>query len=44
MMLCPVNGIILEWAFASGIGDFEDAIQIGCTVTQGLEPILTRDS
>jgi hypothetical protein len=28
MMVCPVNRIILEWAFASGIGDFEDAIQI----------------
>ncbi|ADI62885.1 conserved hypothetical protein ['Nostoc azollae' 0708] len=43
MMVCPVNRTILEWAFASGIGDFEDVIQIACAVTQGLEAILTRD-
>jgi predicted nucleic acid-binding protein len=43
MVVCPVNRAILESAFASGLADFEDAIQIACAVSQGVEAILTRD-
>jgi len=43
MAVCPVNRAILESAFASGLADFEDAIQIACAVSQGVEAILTRD-
>jgi predicted nucleic acid-binding protein len=44
MVICPVNRPILESALASGIADFEDAVQIACAITQGLEAILTRDT
>lgn len=44
MVICPVNRAILESALASGIADFEDAVQIACAVSQGLEAILTRDT
>ena len=44
MVICPVNGAVLESAFNSGLNDFEDAIQIFCAVAQGLEAILTRDT
>lgn len=44
MVICPVNRPILESALASGIADFEDAVQIACAMTQGLEAILTRDT
>ena len=44
MVICPVNRVILESALASGIADFEDAVQIACAVTQRLEVILTRDT
>lgn len=43
MIICPVNRTVLESAFASDVDDFEDAVQIACAVTQGLEAILTRD-
>jgi predicted nucleic acid-binding protein len=51
MTICPVddlwsafgNRAVLESAFNSGLTDFEDAVQIFCAVTQGLEAILTRD-
>jgi len=43
MVVCPVNRAILESAFASGLADFEDAIQIACAVSQRVEAILTRD-
>lgn len=43
MVICPVTRTILESAIASGITDFEDAVQIACAVAQGLEAILTRD-
>ncbi|RUT06224.1 DNA-binding protein [Dulcicalothrix desertica PCC 7102] len=43
MIICSVNRAILESAFTSGIADFEDAVQIACAVSQGLEAILTRD-
>lgn len=44
MVICPVNRAILESALASSIADFEDAVQIACAVSQGLEAILTRDT
>lgn len=43
MVICSVNRAILESAFASGLADFEDAVQIFCAVSQGLEAIVTRD-
>jgi predicted nucleic acid-binding protein len=43
MVICPVNRAILEAAFASGLTDFEDAVQIYCAVDQGLDAIITRD-
>ena len=44
MVICPVNRAILEAAFASGLADFEDAVQIFCAVSQCLEAIVTRDA
>ncbi|MGK7924566.1 MAG: PIN domain-containing protein [Spirulina sp.] len=43
MEICPVNRSILESAFASGLADFEDAVQIACANDRRLEAILTRD-
>jgi predicted nucleic acid-binding protein len=43
MAICPVDRTVLESAFNSGLTDFEDAVQIFCAVTQGLDVILTRD-
>jgi predicted nucleic acid-binding protein len=43
MEVCPVNRMVLELAFDSGLTDFEDAVQIQCAVDQGLDAILTRD-
>lgn len=44
MEICPVNRLVLESAFDSGLADFEDAIQIACAVDRGLDAILTRDT
>lgn len=44
MMICPVDRVVLELAFNSGLADFEDAVQIFSAVTQGLEAIVTRDA
>ncbi|MDX2212683.1 MAG: PIN domain-containing protein [Oculatellaceae cyanobacterium bins.114] len=41
--ICPVNRVILESAFVSGLADFEDAVQIACAVAQRLDAITTRD-
>lgn len=43
MAICPVDRAVLESAFASGLADFEDAVQIACAVTQQLDAITTRD-
>ncbi len=43
MKICPVNRAVLESAFGSGLSDFEDAVQIACAVSEGLDAILTRD-
>lgn len=44
MMICPIDRVVLESAFNSGLADFEDAVQIFSAVTQGLEAIVTRDA
>ena len=43
MVVCPVDRTILEAALASGLDDFEDAVQIYCAVSQALDAIVTRD-
>lgn len=42
-VICPVDRAILEAAFALGLTDFEDAVQIACAIAQELDGILTRD-
>lgn len=44
MMICPVDRVVLESAFNSGLADFEDAVQIFSAVIQGSEAIVTRDA
>jgi predicted nucleic acid-binding protein len=44
MVIASVNRAILEAAFASELADFEDAVQIHCAVSQGLDAIVTRDT
>lgn len=44
MMICPVDRVVLESAFNSGLADFEDAVQIFSAVIQGLEAIVSRDA
>jgi predicted nucleic acid-binding protein len=44
MAICPIDRSVLESAFNSGLTDFEDAVQIFCAVTQGLDAIVTRDA
>ncbi|NEP10394.1 MAG: PIN domain-containing protein [Symploca sp. SIO2C1] len=43
MEICSVNRAVLESAFDSVLADFEDAIQIACAVSQGVDAIVTRD-
>jgi predicted nucleic acid-binding protein len=44
MTICPVNRNVLEAAFASGLTDFEDAVQIYSAIAQNLDAIVTRDT
>jgi predicted nucleic acid-binding protein len=44
MTICPVNRNVLEAAFASGLTDFEDAVQIYSAIAQNLDTIVTRDA
>jgi predicted nucleic acid-binding protein len=44
MTICPVNRNVLEAAFASGLTDFEDAVQIYSAIAQNLDAIVTRDA
>ena len=44
MVICPVNRAVLESAFASGLTDFEDAVQIACAVAQELDAVVSRDT
>ena len=43
LAVCPVDASVLETAFRSGLNDFEDAVQLSCAVTQGLDAIVTRN-
>lgn len=43
MEICAVDRGILEQAIALNFSDFEDAIQVTCAITAGLEAIITRD-
>ena len=44
MVICPVNRAVLESALASGLTDFEDAVQIACAVAQELDAVVSRDT
>ena len=44
LLICPVNRAILESAFVSGLNDFEDAVQIACAISQGVDAVTTRDA
>ncbi|MEA5486033.1 MULTISPECIES: type II toxin-antitoxin system VapC family toxin [Pseudanabaena] len=44
MTICPINRNVLEAAFASGLTDFEDAVQIYSAIAQNLDAIVTRDA
>ncbi|KKD36706.1 type II toxin-antitoxin system VapC family toxin [Limnoraphis robusta] len=41
--VCAVNRTILEAAIASNSDDFEDAVQLACAVSEGLDAIVTRN-
>jgi predicted nucleic acid-binding protein len=43
MEICAVDRSVLEQAVALGFSDFEDAVQIGCAISLGLDAIVTRD-
>ncbi|KAB8316540.1 PIN domain-containing protein [Tolypothrix campylonemoides VB511288] len=43
MEVCPVDRSILELALTSGMTDFEDAVQVACAFSQGLDAVVTRD-
>jgi predicted nucleic acid-binding protein len=43
MEICPVTREVLEQALAMGLSDFEDAVQVACAITFGLDAIITRD-
>ncbi len=44
MAICPIDRVVLESAFNSGLSDFEDAVQIFSAVSQKLDSIVTRDA
>jgi predicted nucleic acid-binding protein len=43
MEICPVNREVLEQAISLDLPDFEDAVQVACAITCGLDTIITRD-
>lgn len=43
MEICAVNREVLEQAISLEFSDFEDAVQVSCAVTSGLDAIVTRD-
>ena len=43
MQICAVEREVLEQAIALELADFEDAVQVSCAVTAGLDAIVTRD-
>ncbi|HEY9603124.1 MAG TPA: PIN domain-containing protein [Allocoleopsis sp.] len=44
MEICPVDRAVLEIALTLAVTDFEDAVQLGCALAQGLDAIVTRDA
>jgi predicted nucleic acid-binding protein len=44
MEICPVNRSVLELALTSEAVDFEDAVQVACALSEGLDAIVTRDA
>lgn len=42
--VCSVDRPVLELALTSATPDFEDAVQVACAFTQGLDAIITRDA
>jgi hypothetical protein len=42
MIICPINRTVLD--SASGLTDFEDAVQIYSAIAQNLDAIVTRDA
>lgn len=44
VLLAPVDGKVLEMAFAFGMEDFEDAIQAASAVACGVRTLVTRDA
>lgn len=43
MEICAVDRSVLEQAIALELPDFEDAVQIACAMSLGLDAIVTRD-
>ena len=43
MEICSVDRAVLEVALTLAMTDFEDAVQAGCALAQGLDAIVTRD-
>ncbi|MBE9077543.1 PIN domain-containing protein [Romeria aff. gracilis LEGE 07310] len=41
--ICPVDREVLEQAIVLKLPDFEDAVQVACAVSLGLEAITSRD-
>lgn len=44
MVICPVDRDVSESALQSEISDFEDALQVACSIQQALDGIITRDA
>jgi predicted nucleic acid-binding protein len=44
MEICTVDRKLLEQAITLGLTDFEDAVQVACSISSGLGVIVTRDS
>ena len=44
MEVCLVDRAILEAAFASNLRDFEDAVQLACSMASRLDAIITRNA
>ncbi|NEO86230.1 MAG: PIN domain-containing protein [Spirulina sp. SIO3F2] len=43
MIVCTVDRRIVEVALASDCKDFEDAIQVACAISHGVDAIVSRD-
>ncbi len=43
MEICPVDRNVLEQAITLSFADFEDAVQVACAISSGLDAIITRN-